>query len=253
MRVEKSEGIYGPTLQGEGINIGQVVSFVRFYGCDFRCTWCDTPFSLGKDKGGEFQVMDYRDILQRLEAIGCKNVVLSGGNPLVQPKEELDILVTNLKDSGYWIQVETQGSVHPSDVMLNKVDFWSLSPKLPSAGEMEWRNWKAIEYFINLSWNQRDFYPDHSQHIQFKFVIMDSADYEYLKVILREYGATFAGPIILQPEGQQLDSEFNYHAYADQLKKLHELVTKDWDFWKYYTVRVLPQYHKLIWQKERKV
>ena len=31
------------SIQGEGLQIGQMQSFVRFQGCSLRCRWCDTP------------------------------------------------------------------------------------------------------------------------------------------------------------------------------------------------------------------
>ena len=34
--------IFGPTLQGEGPFVGRPSYFIRFGGCDNRCTWCDS-------------------------------------------------------------------------------------------------------------------------------------------------------------------------------------------------------------------
>lgn len=44
--------IFGPTVQGEGMVIGQKTMFVRTAGCDYRCSWCDSAFTWdgsGKD------------------------------------------------------------------------------------------------------------------------------------------------------------------------------------------------------------
>lgn len=261
LRVETTEGVYGPTLQGEGMNIGQMVTFVRFYGCEFRCTWCDTPFSLGKDKGGFFEDLTPEQVFERIKAIGIRNVVLSGGNPLIQHRDSFEYLLRLLKSEYYWIQVETQGSIRPTEHEWNLVDYWSISPKLPSAGEMESSNWKAVDTFINRVYKQVVYAKSpidgvkHHVQMQFKFVIDPTNQYDYgiLKSRLQDYGETFMAPIILQPEGLQLESEFDYQKYAKRLADLYALVAKDWEFWKYYTVRVLPQYHKIIWQKERRV
>lgn len=34
--------IFGPTIQGEGMVIGQKTMFVRTAGCDYSCSWCDS-------------------------------------------------------------------------------------------------------------------------------------------------------------------------------------------------------------------
>ena len=33
--------VFGPTIQGEGMVIGKKTMFVRTYGCDYGCVWCD--------------------------------------------------------------------------------------------------------------------------------------------------------------------------------------------------------------------
>ena len=37
--------IFGPTIQGEGMVIGQKTMFVRTAGCDYSCSWCDSAFT----------------------------------------------------------------------------------------------------------------------------------------------------------------------------------------------------------------
>jgi 7-carboxy-7-deazaguanine synthase len=34
--------VFGPTIQGEGALAGLPTLFVRFGGCDYRCSWCDS-------------------------------------------------------------------------------------------------------------------------------------------------------------------------------------------------------------------
>lgn len=247
LKIEKTEGIFGPTLQGEGMNIGQLVSFVRFYGCDFRCKWCDTDYALGKDKGGEFIEEDPEYVVLKLDQIGVKNVVLSGGNPLVQRRKDFDDLLEILKYNYYWIQVETQGSVLPSIIAERSVDYWSISPKLWSAGVRESNNWKAVPRFLELAIGFK-------RPMQFKFVISDSTDYDFMKRKIGDLDTLFAKvPIILQPEGLHFNNDFDYVTYAQKLDWLHAVVCRDLEFWKRYTVRILPQLHKIIWQKTKGV
>ena len=92
--------------------------------------------------------------------------------------------------------------------------------------------------------------------MQLKFVVAGQDDYDFLKGRLSGYilnGLNIKCPVILQPEGMQLSGGFNYQMYATRLKMLHERVADDWQFWKYYAVRIMPQLHKIIWQKDRGV
>ena len=50
--------IFGPTVQGEGPQIGCPTYFIRTGGCDYRCSWCDTPYAV---------FSDYRDLLASVE------------------------------------------------------------------------------------------------------------------------------------------------------------------------------------------
>src|SRR4051794_6252753 len=38
--------IFGPTIQGEGALAGAPTMFVRFGGCDYRCSWCDSMYAV---------------------------------------------------------------------------------------------------------------------------------------------------------------------------------------------------------------
>ena len=109
------------SLQGEGRNTGRPCIFIRFAGCNLSCLWCDTDctrrFSLSLE-----------GILQEISAFKAKSVVLTGGEPtLVRNMAEL---VAALKDRGYWIAVETNGTASRDDApWLNFVDYVACSPK----------------------------------------------------------------------------------------------------------------------------
>ena len=106
------------SLQGEGRNMGRPCVFVRFAGCNLACPWCDTDvskrFSLPLD-GLVAEIGQYRP----------KSVVLTGGEPtLVDGMPEL---VAALKDRGYWIAVETNGTDDAD--WLQFADYVACSPK----------------------------------------------------------------------------------------------------------------------------
>jgi len=124
--------IFGPTIQGEGPDAGQPAYFVRFGGCDWRCTWCDSMHAVDPALvRAHAQRLSVGDILDRLDALdeGPRLVVLSGGNPALL---RLGELVDALRRSGKQVAVETQGSVWRD--WLRRVDRLVISPKPPSSG-----------------------------------------------------------------------------------------------------------------------
>ncbi len=106
------------SLQGEGRNMGRPCVFVRFAGCNLACPWCDTDVSCRFSA-----TLD--ELLKEISGFRAKSVVLTGGEPtLVDAMPEL---VAALKERGYWIAVETNGT---SDAeWLQFVDYVACSPK----------------------------------------------------------------------------------------------------------------------------
>jgi organic radical activating enzyme len=109
------------SLQGEGIHSGTISTFIRLGGCNLKCSFCDTDFSkaeLMTVKYVENAVCQYNNTL----------VVITGGEPLIH--DQLNILLSCLKNNGYLIEIETNGTL-PLDDCDELVDFISLSPKVP--------------------------------------------------------------------------------------------------------------------------
>ena len=63
-RITISE-IYGPVIQGEGAVIGKPTVFVRTGGCDYRCSWCDSPYAVLPEFRGEWRKMRRRRNIRR--------------------------------------------------------------------------------------------------------------------------------------------------------------------------------------------
>jgi 7-carboxy-7-deazaguanine synthase len=69
------------TLQGEGPDSGRPSIFVRLSKCNLRCYFCDTEFETGQ----EMPLQDLVDTVLGLAKVhGCKLVVITGGEPLLQ-------------------------------------------------------------------------------------------------------------------------------------------------------------------------
>ena len=106
------------SLQGEGRNTGRPCVFVRFAGCNLKCPWCDTDvtkrFSVSLD-----------ELLAELAQYKARSVILTGGEPTIQ--QEMPELVAALKEKGYWVAVETNGTQDAD--WLGFVDYVACSPK----------------------------------------------------------------------------------------------------------------------------
>ena len=106
------------SLQGEGRNTGRPCVFVRFAGCNLSCPWCDT------DVKTRFSAT-LGDIVAEIGQYAPKSVILTGGEPTLA--DGMPELIAALKQRGYWIAVETNGT---RDVeWLQFADYVSCSPK----------------------------------------------------------------------------------------------------------------------------
>ena len=106
------------SLQGEGRNMWRPCVFVRFAGCNLACPWCDTDVSCRFSA-----TLD--ELLNEISGFRAKSVVLTGGEPtLVDAMPEF---VAALKERGYWIAVETNGTNDAE--WLQFVDYVACSPK----------------------------------------------------------------------------------------------------------------------------
>lgn len=97
-----------PTFQGEGVYTGHPAVFVRLGGCNLACKFCDTYFEDFNEVSVENIV---KDIETKSTSEGAKKklVVITGGEPLRQPIEEL---CTKLLERDYTVQIETNGTFY---------------------------------------------------------------------------------------------------------------------------------------------
>ena len=137
------------SIDGEGKRAGEVTTFIRLSGCNLACAWCDTAYS----QSGTCGIMTtLPEIINEVESLNCKNITLTGGEPLIH--NEVDNLIMELITLGYDVNVETNGSVDPSKYILDEeynnklgkvwftIDYKSKSSKMQDK--------MNIKHFINL-------------------------------------------------------------------------------------------------------
>jgi 7-carboxy-7-deazaguanine synthase len=96
------------SIDGEGPSTGELATFIRFLGCDLRCSWCDTAYSWDGEVKAELMTAD--EIYNFIKESGAYNVTLTGGEPLIQ-KGIGDLIEFLAKDENLMIRVETHGGV----------------------------------------------------------------------------------------------------------------------------------------------
>lgn len=134
----KINELYGCVQQGEGKSIGKNVMFLRLAFCNLACVWCDTPYACNWkqfNRKDEVKEMTAEQIVKELKNLSqiTKALVISGGEPLLQ-QNSLTRLCSILKNQGYWIEIETNGTIIPNNKFIDLIDQFNVSPKLSNSG-----------------------------------------------------------------------------------------------------------------------
>jgi 7-carboxy-7-deazaguanine synthase len=197
------------SIQGETIRTGFPSVFIRLTGCNLRCHYCDTTAAW--DAGDD---MSLDEILSQVKKYrGVHHITVTGGEPLLQPNVVL--LMERLCDSGYTVQLETNGTLSLRTVpkQVRKI----VDVKTPSSG--------AAESFLmeNLNYLAAD--------DELKFVIGTLDDYVFARDFFEKYLEKSEGAINFSPVLGLFSP-----------RKLAELILKDG-----LPVRLNVQLHKIIW------
>ncbi len=130
------------SIQGEGKRVGYPSLFIRLSGCNLRCVFrnqegevcskCDTPYTSFYQEKNNISYQDILDFIKENPQI--KDIVFTGGEPLLQQKDMVDLIFKLVDIRKYiYITVETNGTIEPSRELLSLVDLWSISPKLKNS------------------------------------------------------------------------------------------------------------------------
>lgn len=132
------------SVQGEGPKIGTPSIFLRLGICNLQCAWCDTPYTWKKGLT-DYTAKTHSEIIKKIAALkkgtSVKNIVVTGGEPLLQ-QQQLAQLLGNKLFADMTIEFETNGSMPLLRDMKafiagrgthNGITF-NISPKLADSG-----------------------------------------------------------------------------------------------------------------------
>ena len=198
------------SIQGEGVSQGVPSVFIRASLCNLHCHWCDTdytwnwqgtPWPHDRDAEPGYQKFKKEDhivkiptseVAEIVTAIPCRNIILTGGEPLLQDNSWLN-LMQQLRDHdpAYRFEIETNGTIAPSEAFNAMVTQYNISPKLANSGNDAPLRLKkpAMSFFAK------------STKAWFKFVIAEETDLEEVKEIIQRYQLPKTR-ILLMPEGR---------------------------------------------------
>jgi 7-carboxy-7-deazaguanine synthase len=146
---------------------GSMCTFIRLQGCNLRCAYCDTKRAQDIEVPSKqilSKEMTNPAIMKEVKKQGNKNIVITGGEPMVQYKN-LEDLIIRLRQESYSISIETNGSIIiPHKYPWINVD-WVIDWKLPYSGEC-------------MKMCPENYYNLQSTDIV-KFVVSNYSDFQY--------------------------------------------------------------------------
>lgn len=199
------------TFQGEGINIGKPVIFVRLATCNLHCHWCDTAYTWNwkktpwkHDKNKKYDLKEQSINMSAAEVAeammdmsikhSCNRFTITGGEPLLQQKMFLEVIehfANPLQGEPFQFDFETNGTILPVDELLNRDNvYFNCSPKLAHSGNSKSLRYKpeVLKALMSI--------PRSS----FKFVVNGPQDIREIKAIQKECGIP-SERIYLMPQG----------------------------------------------------
>ncbi|GAA6206841.1 7-carboxy-7-deazaguanine synthase QueE [Cognatishimia sp. WU-CL00825] len=231
--------IFGPTIQGEGAVIGLPTIFVRAGGCDYRCSWCDSLHAVDQDYRGTWAKRTTQEVWNKIDTLSGGQpltISLSGGNPAIQ---NFGPLIKLGKSKGYEFALETQGSVCRE--WFSELAPLILSPKPPSSGEeVDWPKFEACVAAAKTA------------EVVMKIVVFDAVDYAWAKDVAKRFPAL---ALYLQPGNHTPPPPETEDAVVDMdgvMERYQWLIDRTLtDQW--FTPKILPQLHVLLWGNKRGV
>ena len=179
------------SIQGEGPKIGRPSIFIRLSGCNLYCSWCDTPYTwnwkgtkyahdadIKYIKSNEQTSLEIVELTDQILQYPCRNIVITGGEPMVQQKALFRLSEALLKKGSFTIDIETNATIQPNEDFDSLVSKYICSPKLSNANVPEKLRMKENV----LGWFAA------SEKAYFKFVASKIDDFDEITALVNNIG-----------------------------------------------------------------
>jgi 7-carboxy-7-deazaguanine synthase len=154
------------SIAGEGIQVGRPMTFVRLAGCNLRCPFCDTEFD-------SFEERTIAEIVHEVESHPAEWVCITGGEALIQ---EIVTLCRALKDAGYRLHIESNGTVSPDPRLFDLIEHWTVSPKQPDISP-GFNRITELKYVVGEAFDDSKVPEDRADHV---YLQPESSKPEYI-------------------------------------------------------------------------
>jgi 7-carboxy-7-deazaguanine synthase len=166
------------SVQGESTDTGKPCLFIRFFGCNLNCAYCDQPQEEGYTVYSLLELVTY--VSRESKA---RYICITGGEPLIHKNTLL--LARRLTNIGFHVSIETNGTLKLPPVGLPRDYKFVMDIKCPSS---KVRLPALISNFDNLR-----------EIDEVKFVISDKKDFLFAVGMLDEYPKLLDSTIIFSP------------------------------------------------------
>lgn len=217
------------SIQGEGKSLGRPSVFVRLSLCNLYCVWCDTDYTWNwvgtkfphnndaLEGYTKFNKDDYilrlpdNEIIRYITAYNCPNIVITGGEPLVQ-KKDLTPLVKALKtlNPAYHIEFETNGTLIPNTELDHYSDQYNVSVKLSNS---------KVDYTDRIVDEAIAFFA-RSPKANFKFVVDQVSDLAEILALQAAFNIA-NDKIYLMPQGTKVSALQSKEMWLVDICKTH--------------------------------
>lgn len=211
------------SIQGEGLYFGEKQIFVRFFGCNLSCRFCDTKLEY-------FREYEPHELLEEIKSYhdNYHSISFTGGEPLLQ-KDFLKEILYYSRCYGYQNYLETNGTL-PDELaeVIDYVDIVAMDLKLPSSMGSEQDHWDKHRDFLKIASRKQVF---------LKAVICGSTSEEDLREALELIRETDKSAVlVLQPNSYE-----DYNLLEAKLENLKDICLRE-----NVAACIIPQMHKKI-------